>query len=99
MSAKEIDQCIRAFTPWPICQTSHNGTRIRVWQASISEKTSTAAAGSVIAVNDDNIEVACGDGVLQLKTLQRDGSKQLPINEFCNGYPLQVSDHLDGAST
>jgi len=99
MSAKEIDQYIRAFTPWPICQTSHNGTRIRVWQASISEKTSNAAAGSVIAVNDDNIEVACGDGVLQLKTLQRDGSKQLPINEFCNGYPLQVGDNLDGAST
>jgi len=30
MSATDIDQRIRAFTPWPICQTSHNGTRIRV---------------------------------------------------------------------
>ena len=98
MSAAEIDQRIRAFTPWPICQTTHNGTRIRVWKAQALDNqlkhSKEAKPGDIIAVNDNTIEVVCGNGVLSLQTLQRDGSKQLPIQEFCNGYPLNVGDHF-----
>lgn len=98
MSATAIDRRIRAFTPWPICQTHHNGTRIRIWQATdISSTTPNdekKQAGQIIAVNDDSIDVNCGSGVLRLKTLQKDGSKQLAIREFCNGYPLTVADYF-----
>ena len=95
MSAEQIDQRIRAFTPWPICQTTHNDVRIRVWQASIAtQNDSNAAAGSIIATSDDGIDVQCGTGVLHLKTLQRDGSKPLNIREFSNGYPLKTGDTL-----
>ena len=98
MSATEIDQRIRAFTPWPICLTYHNGTRIRVWQATTAKLSSNAPAGSIISISDSSVDIACGDGVLELKTLQRDGSKQLPMQEFCNGYPLKVGDQLDGTN-
>ena len=97
MSATDIDQRIRAFTPWPICQTSHNGTRIRVWQASATSNKSELPSGTIITINDHSAEIACGQGTLKLRTLQRDGSKQLGIQEFCNGYPLTIGDCLDGA--
>ena len=92
-NALEIDQRIRAFTPWPICQTNHNETRIRVWKAqAINDKTS-AKAGEIVSINENSIDIACGEGsILRLLTLQRDGSKQLPIPEFCNGYPLKLGD-------
>ena len=92
-NAVEIDQRIRAFTPWPICQTNHNETRIRVWKAqAINDKTS-AKAGEIVSINENSIDIACGEGsILRLLTLQRDGSKQLPISEFCNGYPLKLGD-------
>ena len=92
MSATEIDQCIRAFTPWPICQTFHNGTRIRIWKAQALDVQTKNNAGEIIAINEDSIDVACSEGVLRLQTLQRDGSKQLQAQEFCNGYSLTTGD-------
>ena len=96
MSAAEIDQRIRAFTPWPICQTTHNDTRIRIWKAQALEAQpgKEGKPGEIITVNENDIEIICGDGVLSLQTLQRDGSKQLPIQEFCNGYPLKAGDQF-----
>lgn len=101
MSALEIDQRIRAFVPWPICQTSHNETRIRIWKAHAIDTQTNTGAGEIIAVNESSIDVACGEGVLRLLTLQRDGSKQLQTHEFCNGYSLTIGDIFDshGATT
>jgi len=97
MSATQIDQRIRAFTPWPICQTAHSSVRIRIWKASVltQEISKTQPSGTIIAINDSNISVQCGEGVLQLETLQRDGSKPLSVREFCNGYPLHINDQFD----
>jgi len=97
-SANQIDQQIRAFIPWPICQTSHDSTRIRVWEASVSNSSNKTnnqvAIGEITAITEQHIEVNCGKGTLFLKKLQRDGSKPLPIKEFCNGYPLNIGDQF-----
>jgi len=97
MSATQIDQTVRAFTPWPICQTTHSNVRIRVWQTSVlaQETPKAQPSGTIIAINDDSLDVQCGEGILRLETLQRDGSKPLSVREFCNGYPLTVNDQFD----
>lgn len=85
---------IRAFVPWPICETHHQGMRIRLW-SSRPESTSEVEKppGTVIKV-DDAIHVACGKGVLALTQLQRDGARAVSAEEFCNGYSLAVGDRL-----
>jgi len=107
-SSQKIDQRIRAFTPWPICQTHHGLTRIRIWQAlplspssptaGLAAKADSLSAGRIIGVSEDGIDVNCGVGTLRVKRLQRDGNKPLTANEFCNGYPLRVGDILGHAS-
>lgn len=100
-SAANIDQKIRAFIPWPVCQTDHQGERIRIWQASIDmtdramSELNQAAAGEILDINSKHILVACGEYALRLEILQRAGSKALPIREFCNGYALKVGDRFD----
>jgi methionyl-tRNA formyltransferase len=94
-SARKLDQQIRAFNPWPICQTEHNGARIRIWQAAVSANNFRASKpGEVLALSDHAVTVACADGALELHTLQRDGSRPLAIKEFCNGYSLPIGDLL-----
>ncbi|MFT5572394.1 MAG: methionyl-tRNA formyltransferase [Cryomorphaceae bacterium] len=95
ISARELDQKIRAFNPWPICQTEHKGSRIRIWQAAVSiDHSSSAKPGQILGLSDQSVVVACGDGALELRTLQRDGSRPLGIKEFCNGYTLAIGDAL-----
>ncbi|MCL4134513.1 UNVERIFIED_CONTAM: hypothetical protein GTU68_003425 [Idotea baltica] len=101
-SAETIQRKIRAFNPWPICQTHHAQTRIRLWRSTvvnISPK-SPLAAGQVIDLDDNGLTIACGTSKtiqttgLRLEILQRDGSKALASKEFLNGYPVNVGDIL-----
>jgi len=97
-SAVELHQQLRAFIPWPISQTRHHGTRLRVWQASAMDTDFSAAAGTVVSESDLGIEVMCSSGVLRLEKLQRDGSKPMTYSEFRNGYTISVGDTLGADS-
>lgn len=96
LSAREIQQRIRAFIPFPVAQCQHNDTRIRIWQAKISEQNNVdSAPGTVLSANEEGIKIQCGSGSLTLETLQRDGSKAMPWTEFANGYPISINDRLN----
>lgn len=101
LSNQKIDQRIRAFIPWPICQTHHGEQRIRIWQATplsaaeTADSSAQSPAGTIIDLSDQGIDIACGSGALRIQRLQRDGSKPLMASEFCNGYALSVGDKFE----
>jgi len=94
LPARYLQQQIRAFIPWPVSQTRHQQTRLRVWQSSAINEQSTAPVGTIIASSDLGIDVACSDGILRLEKLQRDGSKPMHYSDFRNGYSFSVGDRL-----
>lgn len=93
-SAEQIARKLRAFIPWPGCQTQHGDTRLRLWQASVVTNEHNETAGVILDVNEQGATVACGADSLRLEVLQRDGSKALTYKEFANGYPLHPGDQL-----
>ncbi len=98
-SPELIQRKIRAFNPWPVCQTRHQETRIRLWKSSVVDMPSEklgSTAGQIIKIDDTGITITCGSTsqALKLETLQRDGSKALASKEFINGYPIKIGDRL-----
>ncbi len=96
-SAEDIRNKIRALNPWPVAHTKHQGNRIRVLEAEITNDTDTGApetCGSVCRVDKRGIAVACGQGMLRLTKLQRDHGKPLPARDFLNGYSIAKGDRL-----
>ena len=96
--ANAIHRKLRAFIPWPGCQTTHNGARLRIWQAAIEVPEDGSAqhtpAGCIIDVSDQGPLIACGENALRLEVLQRDGNRAMPFKDFRNGYKLQTGDLL-----
>lgn len=93
-TAQSVHQQMRAFIPWPVCQTHHQGTRLRIWQAEVVDLTHNAEPGAILEINDTGIVVACAQQALSLQVLQRDGSKPINSIEFCNGYTIRIGDKL-----
>lgn len=99
-SAKQINARMRAFYPWPICQTRHQSSndkinRIRLSQSTvIDESSGSNKPGTILELSDLGVIVACGENKLRLEVLQRDGSRPLQSREFCNGYALTVGDQF-----
>ncbi len=83
-SAIDLDRQIRAFNPWPICQTRLDDKVVRVWAATTQPQSSDAEPGTVIAAGKDGLDVATGDGVLRLSKLQFPGAKALAVSDLIN---------------
>jgi methionyl-tRNA formyltransferase len=88
LSAKALADQIRAFNPWPVAETELQGERVRVYQAQILAEDSGKPPGTVLAAGKAGIDIACGQGVLRLLALQRDGGRVQSAAEYLNARPL-----------
>ncbi|PNO54594.1 methionyl-tRNA formyltransferase [Aeromonas caviae] len=84
MDAVAIERCIRAFNPWPISWFDVAGQTVKVWQAEVVAQDHGQAAGTLLKADRQGIEVATGQGVLRLLTLQPPGKKAMSVSDLLN---------------
>src|SRR3546814_1477397 len=53
------------------------GERLRIHAAVAIPRESDAAPGTLLAAGRDGLDVACGEGALRIRTLQREGGKAI----------------------
>jgi methionyl-tRNA formyltransferase len=75
---------VRAFNPWPVAEAQLAGERVRIHAAVALERTAPAAPGTVLAASKQGIDVACGEGALRLRVLQREGGKAITAADYLN---------------
>jgi methionyl-tRNA formyltransferase len=83
-SAQVLARRVRAFNPWPVAEAQLAGERVRIHGAVALEQDVAAAPGTVLAASKHGIDVACGDGVLRLLVLQREGGKAISAADYLN---------------
>ncbi|WP_073154069.1 methionyl-tRNA formyltransferase [Seinonella peptonophila] len=93
-TAKQIDYHIRAFCPWPGTYTYWREKRVKVWQAICLEQISTKIPGTVLGFSDEGIQIATGEGVLQLQELQVAGKKRMDVSQFLQGNHLEIGERF-----
>jgi methionyl-tRNA formyltransferase len=96
-SAVEIERQVRALHPWPVAETLHRDPRTGAAERLLVHAARVAPGGGATAgppgciVETDarhgegHIRVQCGDGCLDLLTLQRPGGDRLPASLFTRG--------------
>jgi methionyl-tRNA formyltransferase len=82
-----IDRRIRAFNPFPVAYTLLAGESLRIWRAAPVTTEHSAAPGTLLAVDDDSVTLACGHGALRLLEVQLPGKKRMPMAELLRGNP------------
>jgi methionyl-tRNA formyltransferase len=103
LSAQEIANRLRAYTPWPGLTTTLRGEPLKLVRAepladsladSLAESVSEAAApgtapGTIVGLSGGLLKVAAGGGTaLGVREVQRPGKKALSAADFVNGERL-----------
>lgn len=85
--ALSLERRIRAFDPFPGATARFGDEVLKVWKAQARPDPSSNAVaaqpvmpGTVLAVQPDGVEVACGQGSLMLLELQRAGGRRQPAS-------------------
>ena len=82
-SAQDIERQVRAFAPSPGAWFKAGGERIRLLAAEL-----THGSGRPGEVLDERLTVACGDGAIRPRLLQRAGRKPMSAEELLRGFPI-----------
>lgn len=82
--AQALARTVRAFNPWPIAEAQLAGERVRIHGAVALDLAHGQAPGTVLAAGREGIDIACGQGALRLRVLQREGGKAITAADYLN---------------
>ena len=84
LSAAQLERCIRAFNPWPMSWIEIDGQPLKIWSAAVINTSVTAKPGTILSVSKQGIQVATGEGILNLESLQPAGKKAMSAQDLLN---------------
>lgn len=89
-----IDRQVRAFDPAPGAETRLGETILKIREAEPTE--GTGSPGRVLEAAD-SLVIACGQGALRIRRLQRAGGKPVAAADFLRGNPVSLGATLGSA--
>jgi methionyl-tRNA formyltransferase len=98
MSAQEIFNRLRGFTPFPGCYTFFDGRRLEIVGAKAEPadiRFSQSSPGVVCEVMKESFAVACGGGtMLRITEVQPEGKRAMSARDFLNGAKIGRGDRF-----
>ncbi len=87
LSAQEIINRIRAYTPWPGCYLIQNGKRLKILEAGYDETSAEAlnARPGQILIAAGKLTLGTRKGLLIPHLVQIEGKKAMPVQDFLRG--------------
>ena len=92
-SARQVANLINAFSPAPAAFCSLDTAQVNLLKATPCE--GCGEVGTVIKADKGGIVVACGEGAVNVLSLQFAGGKPLKAADAVNGRKIKVGDRLD----
>lgn len=86
--AIKIHRKVCAFNPWPMCYFESQLGRIRVWQTQVLPQAGVHSPGAILQQTPEGIDVATGEGLLRILTLQLPGKKPMSVKDFLLAHQL-----------
>ena len=91
LPAAALANKVRAFNPWPVAEAELAGERLRIHEAHAIPLVHGQPPGTVLAATREGLDVACGEGALRLRLVQREGGRPVAVADYLNARPALKS--------
>ncbi len=88
--ARQIHNQVRGLHPWPVATAELAGKVFKIHATVLIEGSTQAAPGTVLGLTKTGLKIACGDGILEIQSLQAEGGKRMNAPDYFRGHPLEA---------
>ncbi len=86
-TARQVHDHVRGLHPWPVATAEIAGTKFKIHETAVTE--GTGKPGAILGLTETGLQVACGEGAVEIRSLQAEGGKRMPAPDYFRGHPLE----------
>ena len=85
--AQQVHNQVRGLHPWPVATAELNGTKFKIHATKVVE--GSGEPGTILGLTKTGLQVACGEGAIEIRSLQAEGGKRMAAPDYFRGHPLE----------
>ena len=89
-TASQVHNHVRGLHPWPVATAVIGGTFFKIHSTVVIDCETEAQPGKVLELTKTGLRVACGRGVIEIRSLQAEGGKRMAAPDYFRGHPIEI---------
>ena len=85
-TARQVHNHVRGLHPWPVATMVLQGKTFKVHAAHVVSGSGTP--GQILGLTKTGLVIACGEGAVEITSLQAEGGKRMAAPDYFRGHPL-----------
>ena len=87
-TARQVHNNVRGLHPWPVATMELQGKTFKVHETRVVE--GNGAPGKILGLTKTGLRIACGEGAVEILSLQAEGGKRMAAPDYFRGHPLEA---------
>ena len=87
-TAQQVHNHVRGLHPWPVATMELQGKKFKVHATAIVD--GKGEPGEILGLTKTGLKIACGEGAVEIRSLQAEGGKRMAAPDYFRGHPLEM---------
>ena len=87
-TARQVHNHVRGLHPWPVATMELQGKKFKVHATAVVD--GEGEPGQILGVTKTGLKIACGEGAVEIRSLQAEGGKRMAAPDYFRGHPLEM---------
>ncbi len=88
-TAAQVHNQVRGLHPWPVATAVIGGTNFKIHSTVVIPGVAGAEPGKILGLTKTGLQIACGEGAVEIRVLQAEGGKRMSAPDYFRGHPLE----------
>ena len=86
-TAQQVHDQVRGLQPWPVATMELQGKHFKVHETRVTA--GEGEPGQILGLTKTGLVIACGQGAVEIRSLQAEGGKRMNAPDYFRGHPLK----------
>ena len=86
-TARQVHDQVRGLQPWPVATMELQGKHFKVHETRVTA--GEGEPGQILGLTKTGLVIACGQGAVEIRSLQAEGGKRMNAPDYFRGHPLK----------